>query len=140
MSVPPDMMSRIAQDRGSPMPGGGMPGPSGTPMATPQKKEGKEEIARVQVHVAMNMLEQALPALGAESKEGRSILKVLSSLAKDFGETDTSDLVPAQMKEMVAGMPQMGGGSPQQQQILKMMQANAPARIPPAPAPMPMPQ
>lgn len=108
-------------------------------MAQPLKKEGNQEKAKVQAHIGMNMLEQALTVFGSESKEGQAILRALNSLARVLGKNDTSDLHPAQIKEMVGSMPQMGGGSPMQQQILKNMQGNRPANIPPAPAPMPAP-
>jgi hypothetical protein len=142
VSAPPEMMERLKQGQGggAPMPGGGAPGPGGTPMATPQAKEGKQEKARLRVHIAMNMLEQALPDFGAESEDGTAILKVLLSLSKTFGDRDASDLVPAEIKQMNADMTQMGGGSEMQQQIAKMQATNGPAKIPQAPAPMPMPQ
>ena len=128
MSVPPELLAKMQGGGGqaapspTPMPGGGMPGPGGTPMSGPTKKEGNKEVAKVQVHIAMNMLEQALTAFGAESKEGKSVLKVLGGLSKDLGESDSSDLVPAQIMEMVKGTPQMGGGNEMQQQLMKMMQ------------------
>jgi hypothetical protein len=122
------------------MPGGAMPGPSATPMAAPQKSEGKEEIATLHVHIAMNMLEQALGPFGSESPEGKVILSTLQALAKKFGENDTADLMPAEIKSMVGAMPQAGGGSPQQQQIQQMLAQNKPAQMPAPPAPMPQPQ
>lgn len=121
MSVPPDMLARIGQQRGGELPGGGQPGPAGTPMATPSDKSGKEEIAKVQVHVAMNMLEQALVTFMPDSPEYKTVLKNLTSLAKQFGENDATDLIPAQMKQLVGGMPQTGGGSDAQKQIMQMM-------------------
>lgn len=88
-------------------------------MNVPEPKEGKREAARVNVHIAMNMLEQALPVFGSESKEGKNILKHLSGLAKDFGENDTSDLHPAEIKQMVGQMPQMGGGTDVQKMLMQ---------------------
>ena len=110
-------------------------------MATPEKKEGKHEKAHLRVHIAMNMLEQALGDFGAETKEGGAILKTLSSLAKSFGDHDAGDLVPAEMADIVSSMPQMGGGNPQMQALMKSMQQGqrGPAQFPPRPAPMPTP-
>lgn len=116
-----------------------MPGPAAAPMSSPQKSDGKEEIAALHVHIAMNMLEQALGPFGSESPEGKVILGVLTKLAGTFGENDTSDLMPAEIKSMVGAMPQAGGGTPQQQQIEQMLAQNKPASIPQSPAPMPMP-
>lgn len=141
MSVPADMMQRLQQQsRGGPNPGGAQPGPAAAPMATPQKKDGKRERAMVQVHIGMNMLEQALGTFGAESKEGQVVLKCLQALGKSFGENNVSDLVPAELKQMYEAMPQMGGGAPMQAQIGRMQAGAAPARMPQPPAPMPAPQ
>lgn len=127
--------------------GGGNPGgasPAASPMVTPQRKEGKIAAAQTNVHIAVNMLEEALPAFGSESPEGATIIKALGTLAKLMGKKgqDSSDLVPAEVKQMVASMPQMGGGTDIQRQILQMMQhagAQKPGMPPGGGAPQPMP-
>ena len=119
------------------MPGGAMPGPGATPMAAPQKKEGKDQRAMMQVHIAMNMLEQALVTFGTESDEGAAVLKVLTTLGKKFGDSSTDDLHAAELQEMVASNPSSGGGSEMQQKILGMMQGRAPAQLPGRPGGMP---
>lgn len=91
-------------------------------MAKPAEKEGLKEAARVNVHIAMNMLEQALPHFGSESKEGKAILKHLSGLSKDFGESDASDLVPAEILQMNKSLPQAGGGTEVQRMLAQMQQ------------------
>ena len=103
----------------------------GSPMAAPQNANGKLEAARVNIHLAMNMLEQALPAFGSETTEGKAIIRTLSSLAKDFGKKDAGDLVPAEIMSMVRSMPQMGGGSPVQRALIQQMQhGNMPPQQP----------
>jgi len=92
------------------------------PMATPQPQHGRQEMGSVQVHIAMQVLERALPMFGSQSKEGAAIIRVLSSLSKDFGHRDTGDLVPAEIMSMVQGMSQQGGGTPVQRQLLQQMQ------------------
>lgn len=140
MSVTPEMLARMKSANAPQLPGGGKPGPAAAPMATPEKKDGKQEKARLHVHIAMNMLEQALGVFGAESKEGKVILKTLTALAHGFGENDVSDLVPAQMADIVASMPQVGGGNQQQKALMQSMsQGQTPAKMPAPPAPMPMP-
>lgn len=133
MSVPPEMMAQLAAGAGG---GGGAPAaggmpkppmqagpkPGGAPMAKPQEREGLKEAARVNVHIAMNMLEQALPAYGAESKEGGKIIDILKSLNKAFGKNDASDLVPAEVLQMNKSLPQAGGGTEVQQMLQKMQQ------------------
>lgn len=133
------MLARMKSAQAPQLPGGGKPGPAAAPMATPEKKEGKQEKARLRVHIGMNMLEQALAEFGAESKEGAVLLDVLKKIGRTFGDNDTSDLVPAEMADIVSSMPQVGGGGPQQQALMKMMQGNRPAQMPPPPSPMPMP-
>jgi len=48
-----------------------------------------------------------------------------------IAKKDTSDLVPAEILQMVKRMPQMGGGTEVQKQLLKQMSQ---ARAQPAPA------
>lgn len=132
MSVPPEVMAKLAgggggapaaggmPKPGAPMPPAAGPKPGGAPMAKPQQKEGIKEAARVNIHIAMNMLEQALPAFGSESKEGKSVLKILSMLSKEFGKQDASDLVPAEVLQMNKALPQAGGGTEVQQMLQKM--------------------
>lgn len=105
-----------------PMPVPGGPKPGGAPMAKPSQKEGVKEAARVNIHIAMNMLEQALPAFGSESEEGMKVLKILSMLSKSFGKQDASDLVPAEIAQMNKSLPQAGGGTEVQQMLQKMQQ------------------
>ncbi len=103
------------------------PKPAGAPMAKPQQKEGMKEAARVNIHIAMNMLEQALPVFGSESKEGGSILKILGMLGKEFGKSDASDLVPAEVLQMNKALPQAGGGTEVQRMLQQMQKQGQPA-------------
>lgn len=100
-------------------------------MSTPQDKRGLKAAAQTNIHIATNMLEEALPAFGAESPEGGKILSALKILASLGAKKDTSDLVPAEILQMVRRMPQMGGGTGIQKQIIQQM---AQAKQQPAPA------
>lgn len=141
MSVPPEIMQRMmaqggqggppqggqpppqgAAPGGPPQPGMGGQAPGAAPMSSPQEKKGLKAAAATNVHIAVNMLEEALPAFGSESAEGGKILAALKSLSSMVAKRDTSDLVPAEILQMVRRMPQMGGGTQVQQQILKQMQ------------------
>lgn len=135
MSVPPELMQQMTAQKPPGPPGGapGMPpgmggqgGPAAAPMSTPQKKKGLQAAAATNCHIAVNMLEEALPAFGSESPEGQKILKALQQLSSLVEKRDTSDLVPAEILQMVRRMPQMGGGTQVQQQILKQMQQPQP--------------
>jgi hypothetical protein len=139
MSVPPEVMAKLAgggQPKPAAAPGAvpAGPKPAGSPMAKPQEKEGLKEAARVNIHIAMNMLEQSLPVFGTESKEGKSILKILTSLSKEFGHQDASDLVPAEILQMNKALPQAGGGTEVQRMLQQMQKQGGGA------APQPQPQ
>jgi hypothetical protein len=90
-------------------------------MSKPQDKKGLKAAAQTNVHIAVNMLEEALPAFGSESPEGGKILAALKTLSSMVAKRDSSDLVPAEILQMVRRMPQMGGGSAAQQAIMKQM-------------------
>lgn len=96
--------------------------PSGAPMSTEQPKDGDKMAAKNQVTVAMTMLEQALMALGSHSEEGRVVMDTLMKLSKYFHKEDNNELVPAQLMSMMQGMPQVGGGSPEQMALMKSQQ------------------
>lgn len=148
MSVPPGIMQKAMGGAQPPsqMPGAGGPqaaaaqspgaqppgqSPSAAPMSTPQDKRGVKAAAQTNIHIAVNMLEEALPAFGSESPEGSKILAALKSLGSLVAKKDTSDLVPAEVLQMVKRLPQMGGGTDVQKQIMQMMQQ---AKQPSAPA------
>jgi hypothetical protein len=95
-------------------------------MSKPQDKRGLKAAAQTNVHIAMNMLEEALPKFGSESPEGAKILAALKSLGSLVAKRDTSDLVPAEVMQMVKQLPQAGGGTQVQQAIMKQMQAAKP--------------
>jgi len=90
-------------------------------MSTPQQKSGLQAAAITNVHIAVNMLEEALPAFGSESEEGADILRALSILRKHLVRKDTSDLIPAEVMQMVSRLPQMGGGTAVQQKIMQQL-------------------
>lgn len=164
MSVPPEVMQRMmaqqggggAPPPGGPAPAGGMPAggggvpsgglghqsPAGSPTAAPQDKKGLKAAAMSNLHIAQNMLEQALTAFGPEDKEYKVILKCLNSMAPLAADKDNSDLVPAEVMRMVGQLPQMGGGSDIQRMIMQQMkQGGQPPGAPPQPPQQPqMPQ
>lgn len=96
--------------------------PAGAPIPKPQDKAGMKAAAGTNIHIAINMLEEALPAFGAESDEGQKIMKALTTLGPLISKKDNSDLVPAEVLQMVRSMPQMGGGTDAQRMIMQMMQ------------------
>lgn len=126
MSVPPQL---VAAQMGAGPGGPAGPTPQGprevppgaAPLAQPQAKRGQQTVAMARVEIAFALLKSALPELGRGSPEHAAVAKVLNSLARITAKRDTSDLVPAQVLQMVRGMPQMGGGTPVQQELMRQM-------------------
>lgn len=90
--------------------------PMASPMSTPEPKMGSIEGAKVNLANASDLIEQALPAIGAESPEGKAILKILRELSGILGprQDKTKELQPAQILQMLQSLPQAGGASPEQ--------------------------
>lgn len=93
--------------------------PMASPMSTPEPKMGSKAAANINIQMAMDLLEQSLPALGSESEEGQQIMKSLASLHKMFGkrEAKNRELMPAEILQMIQTLPQAGGASPEQRSI-----------------------
>jgi len=131
MSVPSDrLMEMIKGQRGAsaaaPMPGE-EPGmdmaspsddetpPMAAPMSTPEPKMGNKEGAMINLSMAMDLIEQALPAFGSESPEGMKALQVLRSLSGILGgkKEKTKELQNAEIMQMLQNLPQAGGATPE---------------------------
>jgi hypothetical protein len=123
MSVPPDLMKLMAGGAGEKTAPGPNPmeaaapgnaAPPGGPMSVPQPKEGETQAAMVKLAVVFQQLESALPAFGAQTEEGKTIVKVLGQLGKVFGDKrqKADSLIPAEMVQMMQNIPGAGGGSP----------------------------
>jgi len=113
MSVPPDLMQLIAGGGGTaggapPQPQGlpGVDSPVGGPMSTPQPATGDIQAAMVNLSIAMDLMENSLPAFGSESPEGAVILRALSSMSGKFGSarSKSKDLIPAELQQLMEGM------------------------------------
>lgn len=93
------------------MPAAGIP-PTSSPMATPQPGAGLAQAARTSVQAAIDVLQQALPALGATSDEGQAVLNALKTLTKSFGRSESKnrELMPAEIMQLLAGLPKGTGG------------------------------
>lgn len=133
MSVPSDkLMEMIRGQRGAPSPAAGpMPGselgmdsgsmsdagtpPMSAPMSTPEPKMGNKEGAMINLSMAMDLIEQALPAFGSESPEGMKALQVLRSLSSMLGgkKEKTKELQNAEIMQMLQNLPQAGGATPE---------------------------
>jgi hypothetical protein len=130
----PDGMSEDPTRAGAAPGGPGsapMAPPAGTPAMSDQKASGEIEQAKANVQMAMQILEQALPQLGSDSDEGATVLKALSMMSKTFAGKKQQDLVPAELMQLLSGMPDQN-----KQQVMAEMgkgasQGGSPPPMPP---------
>jgi hypothetical protein len=90
--------------------------PMASPMSTPEPKMGSKEAAMISVQTAMDLLEQAIGSVGADSEEGKALMDAVTSLTKKFGkrQESTKELMPMEIMNMIQSLPQAGGATPEQ--------------------------
>jgi hypothetical protein len=113
--------------------------PMASPMSTPEPKMGSREAAMINISMAMDLLEQSLPALGSDSEEGTKALEAIRTLTGLIGprKNKTNELQQSEILQMLQTLPQAGGATPEG----KAMQAAPIPGMPPAggaPTPPPM--
>ena len=152
MSVPPDkLMELIGKQQGNPAESAPeaptsmsdqTTAPMSAPMSTPEPKMGNREGAMVNISMAMDLIEQALPSLGSESPEGQKALNAIRALSGLIGprKQKTNELQQSEIIQMLQNLPQAGGATPEGR---AMSQAPMVPNLPPmpgaAPSPMSMP-
>jgi hypothetical protein len=89
--------------------------PMSAPMSTPEPKMGNKEGALVNISMAMDLIEQALPSLGSESEEGQKALAAIRSLTGVLGQKKqkTGELQQSEIIQMLQNLPQAGGATPE---------------------------
>lgn len=89
--------------------------PMASPMSTPEPKMGSIEGAKINLSMAMDLIEQALPALGSESPEGMKALGILRQLSGILGgrKEKVKELQNAEIMQMLQNLPQAGGATPE---------------------------
>jgi hypothetical protein len=109
--------------------------PMAAPMATPEPKMGSKEAALVNLAMALDLVEQSLPAIGSESAEGKMAIAALRSLSGILGakKAATNELQQAEIMQLLGSLPQAGGASPE----AKAMGAAPPFPTSPSPESMP---
>jgi len=152
MAMPPnELLKMIQSQKDKATPGGqvptpdtGAPGmgdtsapPIASPMSTPEPKMGNREAAMINIGMAMDLLEQSLPALGSESDEGKRILNAIRVMTSIIGprKNKTGELQQSEILQMLQTLPQAGGATPEGK---AMSQAPQIAGMPPG-AEMPPP-
>jgi len=127
MGVPSDQLMQMIKSQRDGATPGGMPEapenpqgmsensapPMGSPMSTPEPKMGNREAAMINLSMAQDLLEQALPAVGSDSEEGRSILNAIGTINKVIGpkKSKTNELQPTEIMQMLQTLPQAGGAT-----------------------------
>ena len=127
MGVPSDqLMQMIKSQRDGATPAGIPPAPEGvtgmsdtsappmaSPMSTPEPKMGNREAAMINLAMAMDLLEQVLPAFGSESAEGQKVLGAIRTLTGLIGakKAKTNELQPTEIMQMLQTLPQAGGAT-----------------------------
>jgi hypothetical protein len=115
-------MMALMQGAGGDTPGGvsvgeappSSPPPMPSPMSTPEPKAGIKENALVNVSMAMDLLEQSLPAIGSESPEGQKLINAITALTNVLGpkKQKAGELQNAEILQLLQNLPQAGGGTP----------------------------
>ena len=124
MSVPPDqLMNLMRSQRGAEQPSPmaseasatDQTMPMASPMSTPEPKMGNKEGALVNLGLAMDLIEQSLPALGSESPEGAKVLSALRLLTGVVGgkKDSVNELKQSEILQMLQTLPQAGGATPE---------------------------
>jgi hypothetical protein len=127
MSVPADKLMELMRgpkSAGAPAPMSQMPDapvtdaetpPMSAPMSTPEPKMGSREAAMINIGMALDLIEQSLPALGSDSEEGRKALDAIRVLNGMMGprKGKTNELQQAEILQMLQSLPQAGGATPE---------------------------
>ena len=81
--------------------------PIASPMSTPEPKMGSQEGAMINLSMAMDLIEQALPALGSESEQGQKALAAIRSLTGVIGprKGKTNELQQSEILQMLQSLP-----------------------------------
>ena len=87
--------------------------PMASPMSTPEPKMGNREAGLINISMAMDLLEQVLPAFGSESAEGQKVLGAIRTLTGLIGakKAKTNELQPTEIMQMLQTLPQAGGAT-----------------------------
>jgi hypothetical protein len=119
-----DVMAMMKMDQGAdamaptlpPSEQGATTPPMASPMSTPEEKKGEQEKAKLNVMMALDMLQAAIGAFAPDSPENETIQKVVADITRRFGEreSDTRQLIPAEILQMIQTLPQAGGATPGQ--------------------------
>jgi hypothetical protein len=149
MAVPQEeLMKMIASQRDQATPGGmvetteetvmsdATTPPMAAPMSTPEPKMGTKESAMLNLSMAMDLLNQSLPGIGVNSKEGKQVLDAIRVITGILGpdKERTDELQPTEILNMLQTLPQAGGATPESKAMSSAPAIPGMMPTPPAPA------
>ena len=148
--ISPDRLQSMLQSgmggaapTGAATPAEATPGPMAAPMSTPEPKMGNKEGAMVNLAMALDLIEQAIPSLGSESDEGQKAMAAIRSLSGLLGpkKPRTNELQPAEILQLLGSLPQAGNVTPEVAAVLgpRPSTPTKPVIPPPSPGGAPMP-
>jgi hypothetical protein len=90
-------------------------GPIASPMSTPEPKMGTKEGALVQLSMAFDLIQRAIPELGADSEQGMKAMTAMKLLSGALGpkKPRTDELQPAEIMQLLGSLPQAGNVTPE---------------------------
>ena len=85
-------------------------GPMAAPMSTPEPKMGSKEGALINLSMALDLIQQAIPALGAESEQGTKAMAAVKALHGVLGASKprTDELQSAEIMQLLGSLPKAG--------------------------------
>jgi len=155
MSVPTDKLMELmkgSRSASAPMPNTEQPPSAGisgeetppmaSPMSTPEPKMGTKEAALINISMAIDLLEQSLPAFGSISDEGKKALNAIRTLSSLIGprKSKTNELQQSEILQMLQTLPQAGGATPEGRAMAQAPMPGMPPSgggMPPPPGGMP---
>lgn len=156
MAVPQEeLMKMIASQRDQATPGGmvevkeeetvmsdATTPPMGAPMSTPEPKMGTKESAMLNLSMAMDLLNQSLPGIGVNSKEGKQVLDAIRVITGILGpdKERTDELQPTEILNMLQTLPQAGGATPESKAMSSAPAIPGMMPTPPGGGALPIPQ
>lgn len=110
-------------------------GPLAAPMSTPEPKMGDKEGALVNLAMALDLIQQAIPALGSDSEQGKKATAAAQALNGLLGPSKpkTDELQSAEIMQLLGSLPQAGNVTPEVQAILGQKNHGNKAAMPPLP-------
>jgi len=116
--------------------------PMGAPMSSPEPKEGTKESAMLNLSMAMDLLNQSLPGIGVNSKQGKQVLDAIRVITGILGpdKERTDELQPTEILNMLQTLPQAGGATPESKAMSSAPAIPGMMPTPPGGGALPIPQ